>query len=175
MDAHVVAWVGSFGPEKRPVAAVEAVAATAGAWLLMAGEGALEPEVRAACERLLPGRHRLVGVVSPLDPLWSAADVVLLTSSTEGMPGVLIEAALHGVPAVAVQVGAVPELVIDGVTGRVVPSDATAARLAAALVEVRANHVDFGSAARRHAAAFTWPVVAPQWVELLTKWGKPGR
>ena len=172
--APVVAWVGSFSSEKRPVAAVEAVAATPDSWLLMAGEGPLEPDVRAACERLLPGRHRLVGVVSPLEPVWAAADAVLLTSSTEGMPGVLIEAALHGVPAVAVLVGAVAEVVSDGVTGRVLPADVSPAQLAAALADVHAHHADFGSAAREHAGAFTWPAVAPQWVDLLTKWGKPG-
>ena len=174
-DAQVVAWVGSFSPEKRAVAAIAAVSEMEDAWLVMAGEGPLEPEVRAACQRLLPDRHRLVGVVAPLDGLWSAADSVVLTSSTEGMPGVLIEAALHGVPAVAVRVGAVADVVIDRVGGRVVRADATTAELAAALVEVHAHRDDFGAAARHHATAFTWSVIAPQWADVLTKWGKPGR
>ncbi len=174
-DGQVVAWVGSLSSEKRPLAAVEAVAATPDSWLLMAGEGPLADDVRAACERLLPGRHRLVGVVSPLDPLWAATDVVLLTSATEGMPGVLIEAALHGVPAVALQVGAVADIVLDGVSGRVLPADASAPQLAAALAEVQATQQRFGAAAHDHAQSFTWPVVAPQWVDLLSKWGKPGR
>jgi glycosyltransferase involved in cell wall biosynthesis len=174
-DAQVVAWVGSLSSEKRPVAAVEAVAATPDSWLLMAGEGPLADDVRSACERLLPGRHRLVGVVSPLDPLWAAADVVLLTSATEGMPGVLIEAALRGVPAVAVHVGAVADVVLDGATGRVLTADASPHQLAAALAEVHTEQHRFGAAARDHAIRFTWPVVAPQWVDLLSKWGKPSR
>jgi len=167
--ARLVAWVGAFSPEKRPVVAVEAVAACDGAWLLMAGDGPLAGEVHAACERLLPGRHRLVGVVSPLEPVWAAADVVLLTSSTEGMPGVLLEAALCGVPAVAADVGAVGEIVIDGVTGRVLPPNAPAGRFAAALDEAVAASSEWGSAAANHAAAFTWPVVVPQWVALLAE------
>ena len=44
-----------------------------------------------------------------------------------------------------------------------------------ALAEVHTEQHRFGPAARDHAIRFTWPVVAPQWVDLLSKWGKPGR
>lgn len=175
-DAAVVAWVGALSPEKRPVAAVESVAAMADAWLLLAGEGALRADVAAAAAQLLPGRHRLVGVLDDLSPLWAAADVVLLTSATEGMPGVLIEAALHGVPAVATDVGAVATMVDDGRTGRVVPAGATPADTAAALVDVLAHRARWGGDALALAAArFTWPTVAPQWADLLRSVGSRSR
>jgi len=171
-DAAVVAWVGALSPEKRPVAAVESVAAMADAWLLLAGEGALRADVAATAAQLLPGRHRLVGVLDDLSPLWAAADVVLLTSATEGMPGVLIEAALHGVPAVATDVGAVATMVDDGRTGRVVPAGATPTDMAAALRDALTHRAQWGDDARAHAAArFTWPTVTPLWADLLRKVG----
>ncbi len=175
LDVPVVAWVGAMSDEKRPALAVAAVAATAECWLLMAGEGALVDEVRVASGRELPHRHRLVGVVTPLEPVWAAADVVLLTSSTEGMPGVLIEAALQGVPAVATDVGAVASVIDDGTTGRLVAAGASPAQLAAALVETIDRRAEWGAAAAVHARAFTWPDVLPHWVALLGRVGKPGR
>ncbi|MDO9174975.1 MAG: glycosyltransferase family 4 protein, partial [Actinomycetota bacterium] len=175
LDVPVVAWVGAMSDEKRPALAIAAIAATAECWLLMAGEGALVDEVRVACGRELPHRHRLVGVVTPLEPVWAAADVVLLTSSTEGMPGVLIEAALQGVPAVATDVGAVASVIDDGTTGRLVAAGASPAQLAAALAETIDRRAEWGAAAAVHARAFTWPDVLPHWVALLGRVRKPGR
>ncbi|MEQ1703341.1 MAG: glycosyltransferase, partial [Ilumatobacteraceae bacterium] len=151
---------------------IEAVAALPEAWLLMAGDGPLADEVAGSAQRQLPGRHRLSGPVDDLAAVWAAADVVLLSSATEGMPGVLLEAALHGIPAVATDVGAVAELVLDGRTGRVVAPEASPASVAAALAEVVDHRDAWGSAARAHAAAtFTWPTVAPAWVALLAEVG----
>jgi glycosyltransferase involved in cell wall biosynthesis len=49
------------------------------------------------------------------------ADVVVLTSAVEGLPNVLIEAALAGTPVVTTACGGGQEVVEDGVTGFVVP------------------------------------------------------
>ena len=175
-EANVVAWVGALSHEKRPVAAVEAVASMPGAWLLLAGGGPLQADVAAVAQRLMPGRHRLLGVVADLVPVWAACDVALLTSATEGMPGVLIEAALHGVPAVATDVGAVDSVVSDGRTGRVVPAEAGSQVIAGALADALAQRVAWGSAARLHVTThFTWQSVAPQWVELLRRVGSRAR
>lgn len=164
-DATVVAWAGAFSPEKRPVLAVEAVAEAEGAWLALAGNGPLEPDVAAACARLLPERHRLIGRLQGLDPLWAAADVVLLTSSTEGMPGVLIEAALRGLPAVATDVGAVREVVGEG--GAVVPVDAAAVVIGEALSAVLAGATVADRIRTQAATRFVWGVVAPAWMAVL--------
>jgi glycosyltransferase involved in cell wall biosynthesis len=64
-----------------------------------------------------------------------AADVVALSSLWEGSPLVVVEALRLGRPLVATAVGAVPAVVDDGVTGRLVPSRDPDA-LAAAIVEL---------------------------------------
>src|SRR5439155_25720744 len=53
---------------------------------------------------------------------WQQATVGVLTSDNEGMPVSLMEAAACGVPVVATAVGGVPELVVDGATGLLVPA-----------------------------------------------------
>jgi len=74
----------------------------------------------------LNGSLRMAGAL-PSDEvmaLYSSARMVVLSSFTEGVPVVLIEAMATGCPVVATSVGGVGELVQDGVTGRLVaPGD----------------------------------------------------
>jgi glycosyltransferase involved in cell wall biosynthesis len=49
-------------------------------------------------------------------------DLLVLPSFSEGMPNVILEAMLYGKPVVATRVGGVPEVVVDGKTGRIVES-----------------------------------------------------
>jgi glycosyltransferase involved in cell wall biosynthesis len=69
---------------------------------------------------IIPGR------VEPRD--WLArADVFAHTSRWEGFGIVLLEAMLSGLPVVATAVSAVPEIVLDGRTGYLVPAGDAAA------------------------------------------------
>lgn len=87
---------------------------------LIAGEG---PE-RASIERLirdldLSGEIRLVGHLSrqQLDAFYAVVDLVVLTSRSEGIPLVLMEAMAHGRPVLAPAITGIPELVADGKNG----------------------------------------------------------
>jgi glycosyltransferase involved in cell wall biosynthesis len=87
---------------------------------IIAGEG---PQ-RAALERLicdlrLSGDVRLLGHCSgaELDDLYSMSDVVVLTSRSEGIPLVLMEAMVRGKVVLAPLITGIPELVLDGKTG----------------------------------------------------------
>jgi len=64
--------------------------------------------------------------------LLSAADLFVLPSWNEGQPISILEAMAAGLPCVATTVGAIPETVLDGVTGLLVPPR-DPERLAAAL------------------------------------------
>jgi glycosyltransferase involved in cell wall biosynthesis len=61
--------------------------------------------------------------------------VFVLASEIEGLPLVVLEAMSQGVPVVATDVGGMPEAVVDGVTGSLVPAGDTAA-LTAAIVRI---------------------------------------
>ena len=96
-----------------------------------------------------------------------AADVVVLSSRTEGLPGVLREAALTGLPLVATDVGGV-NLIVDESTGRLVPADVTVEQLAAAITTVAADGDRLGAAARKRVLErFTIEPIADQWADLL--------
>jgi glycosyltransferase involved in cell wall biosynthesis len=131
VEGKTVLFLGALTAEKQPLDAVRAVAALDGVHLLVVGEGPLADDVAALGARLAPGRVRLLGVTEDPACVIAAADVLVLTSRTEGMPGVVMEARMRGIPVVATNVGAVASMLREGVDGLLVPAGAPAAATAA--------------------------------------------
>jgi glycosyltransferase involved in cell wall biosynthesis len=90
---------------------------------LIVGDGPLRESIAAEIAALgLDGFVHLTGFRTDPESIESAASVVVLTSkSLEGTPGVLLDALALGKPIVATNVGGVPEVIEDGVSGLVVP------------------------------------------------------
>ncbi len=67
---------------------------------------------------------KFIGPVNHEDiPLWiSASDILVLPSLSEGRPNVVLEALACEVPVVATNVGGIPELMVNGETGYLVPA-----------------------------------------------------
>ena len=88
----------------------------------MAGDGELLDMCRGRIAREdLP--VKILGWQSDIEKVLSAADVVILTSDNEGTPLSLIQAGMAGIPVVTTNVGSVPEIVLDGITGIVTGFD----------------------------------------------------
>ena len=87
------------------------------AWL---GTGTLEPQLRAAIERLgVQTQVRFLGERADVADVLAAADIFALTSQYEGMPLAVMEAMARGLPVVASAVSGVPEELGD--TGQLMP------------------------------------------------------
>ncbi len=121
-EAVVVLFVGSLSREKRVDRFLRVLAGASEqfgplvGWIV--GEGPLRKELEDQATALgIQDRTWFTGGVNDVGPYLQAADLFLLTSDTEGMPGVLLEAGLFGLPVVATKVGGVSECVEDGVTG----------------------------------------------------------
>lgn len=128
-----------------------------GARLLVVGEGPDRALLQRRVESLgLADAVTLVGSVpnTELARWYSAADLLLLASSREGWPNVLLEAMACGTPVVASRVGGVPEIVQSAVAGRVVSERSPAAFAAAVadLLQTRATTEQV----RQYAEAFSW-------------------
>ena len=117
-DAFCVAVVGRLSPEKGHRILFEALRGRPGVVLLIAGDGPLRDELRAAAQGL---DARFLGFVEDTRPIFAAADVVALPSLTEGLPLVALEAMSLGRCVVASAVGELPEL-LEGGAGILVPA-----------------------------------------------------
>jgi len=120
--------VGRFSPSKNHKLLIEAFSYALNQnpnlrlWLV--GDGELRPSIEEMVQKLgLGDRIRFLGTRSDIPKLMACSDIFVLSSKWEGLPLVVIEAMAAGKPVVATAVGGVPELVENGLTGLLVPSD----------------------------------------------------
>lgn len=135
-DRPWVLVVGHWIERKDPLLALEAfrVGAPKDARLFFVGRGPLEERMRqASLAPDLDGRVTLVGEAAPeeLADWYRASHALLLTSSREGRPNVVLESFASGLPVVATAAGGTAEL-FDGWSAGLV-NERTPAAVGAAL------------------------------------------
>jgi glycosyltransferase involved in cell wall biosynthesis len=112
-------YLGRLSPEKGVTTLVKAWAQVDGK-LLIVGDGPESGSIRA-----LAGRNvDVIGTLQPADVpavLRGARALLVPSISHEGAGKVVLEAYAAGVPALVSKAGGLPEVVVDGVTGLVVP------------------------------------------------------
>lgn len=126
LDAPIILFVGRLTHIKRPDRLIEAMTLVLHecpeAILAIAGEGDLLEESKKLAQPL-GDSIRFLGWQRNLSVVYPLADLAVLTSDNEGMPVTLIEASMLGIPCVTTDVGSAHEVVVDGLTGRVVGAD----------------------------------------------------
>lgn len=159
-EAPAVLSLGALALEKDPLTHLAVVSRARGSIPdvvhIVAGDGPLRPAVeREVVARGSGHTTRILGVRDDIPDLLRSADVMLVASREEGLPGCVIEAGIVGLPVVAFAVGGISEAVIDGQTGYLVrPGDVDG--LSNRLVELLrdgARRTAFGDAARQRSLA----------------------
>ena len=129
----VVGSIANLKPQKAPLDFVEtarrALVRAPQLKFFLAGDGEMRGAVTRAIDAAgLGGAIRLLGWRQDVPDLLAATDVFLLTSLFEGLPRTVLQAMAAAVPVVATATGGTSEVVVDGVTGYLVPpSDPEAA------------------------------------------------
>ena len=92
----------------------------------------------------------ILGWQSNIERVLSSADMAVLTSDNEGTPLSLIQAGMAGLPVVTTNVGSVPEVVLDGLTGIVTRLDVQEiAKALEKLVNDKVLRANLGAAAQK--------------------------
>lgn len=125
--SQIVCLLGNLTKQKRPDRFVnvvkELVAKNPSVRGWIVGDGPLKEEVvQQIKQENLENHIKLWGYQKDVVPYLSASDLLLLPSDTEGLPGVVLEAAFVGVPTVSTEVGGVRECITDGASGYIVPN-----------------------------------------------------
>jgi glycosyltransferase involved in cell wall biosynthesis len=140
------------------------------------GDGRAALEARARELGLLDGTVRFLGFREDVPDVLADTDLLVLPSFEEGFPNTLLEGMAHGLPIVAAPVDGIPDLVVDGVTGRLAPAG-DAAALADAIADLLADpplRRTLGEAGRALARAEFGERPMLDAVEAcLTEWGGP--
>ena len=123
---------------------------------------------RRAVELGLGDRVLFTGFRNDVTELLAVADLLALPSREDAFPTVLLEAAAAGLPAVASDVGGVPEIVVAGVTGLRVPPEDPAA-LADALIELISRPEERGRQGRAARKRAETELSAELWLDRLTE------
>ncbi len=121
-DDKIIIHVGNFSPEKNHDFLIESLEellrSNENIKLMLVGKGVLFDTIKRKVEtKKLTDKVILTGFRKDIPKLISASDLLVLTSKIEGVPGVILEAAVQKVPGIAVNVGGVPEVLIDNETG----------------------------------------------------------
>jgi glycosyltransferase involved in cell wall biosynthesis len=166
-DATLI-FVGALTPQKRPDRFVEVVRSLRAEGrvfgALIVGDGPLAGDLAP----LAAAQHiEILGPRTDVPDLLRRADALVFPSlpTGEGMPGVLIEAGLSGLPAVSTPVPGAATVLSNGLTGMIV-DDSVASLVAAVgqLLDDPDRRVAMGAAARiRCESAFNLDLMAERW------------
>jgi glycosyltransferase involved in cell wall biosynthesis len=126
-DAVAIGAVGSLIRRKGHDVLLRAMAQLAGTpapHLLVASDGPeREALMRLSHELGISNRTHFLGYHDPITDLYATCDIMALASRADAFGLVLAEAGFSHLPVVATSVGGIPEVVLDGETGLLVPPD----------------------------------------------------
>lgn len=173
-EDDLVLMVGALSEEKQPWIAIEVLQRLhevgTKARLRFVGEGPLRSDLESKVQSAgLSDYVAFAGHVSDVWTHYCQSSALLLCSRTEGVPGVLIEAAFCGVPVVAWDVGDVRAVVEHGSTGLVPPYGdvkALAESLRGILAD-KGTRARLGQTAREQSERFTMEAVAASYATLF--------
>jgi len=137
-DAFVFGTVGRLTKVKGQKVLLQAFAKVIrkypNSWLVIAGKGSLEAELRRlAMELNINKRVVFLGFRMDIPEILRAYDAFILPSFSEGLPLSLLEAMATGIPVISSRVGGVPEI-LDGFDQKIMVTPSSVKELSVAMI-----------------------------------------
>lgn len=167
-----VTWIGQLDAAKRPEVMIHVVEALRKEGLdFDAGIVGIGPRLAEITPSAETAGVEMLGEIHDVPELLRSSDILLFTARPpEGMPGVLIEAGLTGLPVVSTRVPGADEVIEDGVTGRLVDIDDVSGMVSSVryLLTDDEGRQQMGQWAReRCVARFSLDVTVDKWENLF--------
>jgi len=157
LNGKILLMVGRLVKLKGHDLVIQALTLLKDTSLLIVGEGEEKESLEEKINKLgLENRVRLLGAVPHRDlpDYYSAADALILASSSEGWANVILESLSCGTPVVATNVGGTSEIVVSPESGILV-NERTPDAIAQAVKELFDNYPD-REKTRKYAEKFSW-------------------
>jgi len=142
---------------------------------LLAGDGPERKHYEKKAKKLgLEKKVKFLGWRKDISKLYQSADVFVLASEGEGLPGVVMEAMSYGLPCVASDIPCIPDLIDDGMNGHLCEKDdveAFASRIKELLRNDEKREV-FGKRTKEKMMILDWKIVLGKYEELYLELSK---
>ena len=155
-DIFRISMVARFTAEKNHLLALDAIlllkSKNSNFILNLYGDGPLYRDIGNYIKSNDLSEHVfLKGYLDDIELAYKNTDLLLITSSTEGLPMSLLEAMSYRIPAVSTKVGEIPNVLLNGDCGMLIDSDSESIALAIqSLIENADMYYDLSENAYRH-------------------------
>ncbi len=160
-------FAGNLIPLKGVDLIIQALTALPDYALIIIGEGSEKTNLKQLATQLqVIDRITFINNISQaqLVDYYTMADILLLPSSREGCPNVLLEALSCGTPVVTTSVGGTPDIVLDPVAGVLIEQRSSDA-LVSAIKHLFSNMADTHTI-RSYAQRFSWTPIVTQQIDI---------
>lgn len=174
-DEKIIVHTSNFRKVKRVcdvVKVFEKINQKIPAKLLLIGDGPERPEVEDLCRRIgIMDQVRFLGKQHAVEELLAIGDLFILPSENESFGLAALEAMACEIPVISTNIGGLPEVNIQGVTGYLCElgdiDDMAAKSLE--IISDEANHQKFRAAAVAHAKTFDINAIVPKYEQYYEK------
>jgi glycosyltransferase involved in cell wall biosynthesis len=163
-ERPLLIYVGRLSPEKDIERLKPILEALPGTRLALIGDGPHREMLRkhfAGMPVYLAGFLR----GEELAAAYASSDVFVMPSRTETLGLVVLEAMSSGLPVVGARAGGIPEMIEDGVSGRLFDAEAEAVEAIRSYLNCAEERRAAGASARAHAADHSWKAATEQLIE----------
>ena len=167
-DERLIISVGNLIELKGHHLIIEALLTLPKVKLVIIGQGEMEAELAQLANKLgLQKRVFFTGNIlqSELPGYYACADLLVLASSREGMPNVLLESLACGTPVVAANVGGCPEVIVNSIAGELL-KERSVVSISQSISSVLSKNIAADDV-RELAKSFSWEKVSAEQYLLL--------
>lgn len=158
---HRIGFVGRFSEEKQPELFAQLSVDDNVNKYIAWGDGPLLGDLVEKYPKV-----DFKGQSSNQDEIYSSIDVLVMTSQFENCPMVILEAWKYGIPCVVPNVGGIPEIIIDKVSGRLYDSYSLEA-ISSCIREIQKDYAIYSNACMEAVQKFSFDKIYEQWRVLL--------